>query len=80
MSRLVLVLADQLSPKLCALQEADKARDIVVMSKVRGEADHPKHHPQKIALIFAAMRKFAARLEDDGWDVRYAKLNDPDNA
>jgi len=26
------------------------------------------------------MRKFAARLEDDGWDVRYAKLNDPDNA
>ena len=26
------------------------------------------------------MRKFAARLTDDGWTVRYTRLDDPDNA
>jgi deoxyribodipyrimidine photolyase-related protein len=79
-SRLVLVLGDQLTPDLSALREADRARDVVVMAEVRGEAGRPKHHPKKIALIFAAMRKFAARLEADGWTVAYARLTDPHNA
>ena len=80
MVRLVLVLGDQLSPDLSALRAADKARDVVVMAEVRGEAGSPRHHPKKIALIFAAMRKFAARLEAEGWTVAYARLDDPDNA
>ncbi|MBV7378590.1 cryptochrome/photolyase family protein [Maritimibacter sp. DP4N28-5] len=80
MTRLVLILGDQLSPNLSALEEADKSSDVIVMAEVHGEADSPKHHPQKIALIFSAMRKFAARLEGDGWDVRYARLDDRDNA
>ncbi|MBV7408670.1 cryptochrome/photolyase family protein [Maritimibacter sp. DP1N21-5] len=80
MVRLVLVLGDQLSPELSALAEADRDRDVVVMAEVRGEAGTPKHHPKKIALIFAAMRKFAARLQDEGWTVDYARLEDPANA
>ena len=80
MVRLVLVLGDQLSPELSALQEADKATDIVVMAEVADEAAYVPHHPKKIAFLFAAMRKFAAALRDDGWQVAYTRLYDPDNA
>ncbi len=80
MSRLVLVLGDQLSPSLSALREGDRARDTVVMAEVADEAGYVPHHPKKIALIFAAMRKFAARLEAEGWQVRYTRLDDPGNS
>ncbi|WP_185020642.1 cryptochrome/photolyase family protein [Histidinibacterium lentulum] len=79
MSRLVLILGDQLSPGIRALREADKARDTVVMAEVADEASYVPHHPKKIAFLFAAMRKFAAELEDDGWTVRYTRLDDPAN-
>ncbi|WP_296427758.1 cryptochrome/photolyase family protein [Yoonia sp.] len=77
--RLVLVLGDQLSLSLSALRKADKDSDIVVMAEVMGEAAYVPHHPKKIAFIFAAMRKFAAALRDDGWQVAYTTLDDPDN-
>ena len=77
--RLVLVLGDQLSDGLSALREADPTRDIVVMAEVMDEASYVAHHPKKIAFLFAAMRKFAARLREAGWDVRYTPLDDPDN-
>ena len=80
MTRLVLVLGDQLSRDLSALRKASKDSDIVVMAEVDEETDYVPHHPKKIALIFAAMRKFAAALEEDGWEVRYTRLDDPDNA
>ncbi|MGR3272586.1 cryptochrome/photolyase family protein [Thalassococcus profundi] len=80
MTRLVLVLGDQLSEDLSALKAADRDGDIVVMAEVMTEAEYVEHHPKKIALIFAAMRKFAARMRDDGWDVRYSELDDTENA
>ncbi|MEC7764526.1 MAG: cryptochrome/photolyase family protein [Pseudomonadota bacterium] len=79
-TRLILILGDQLTPTLSALAQADRETDVIVMAEVRGEAGSPKHHPQKIALIFAAMRKFAGALIEDGWTVAYAKLTDKDNA
>lgn len=78
--RLVLVLGDQLTETLSALAQADKARDTVVMAEVADEAAYVQHHPKKIALIFAAMRKFAHALEQDGWTVAYTQLDDTDNA
>lgn len=78
--RLVLVLGDQLTETLSALAQADKARDTVVMAEVADEAAYVRHHPKKIALIFAAMRKFAHALERDGWTVAYTQLDDTDNA
>ncbi|MBE0413610.1 cryptochrome/photolyase family protein [Yoonia sp.] len=80
MVRLVLVLGDQLSHNLSALRKADKGRDIVVMAEVADEASYVPHHPKKIAFTFASMRKFARSLRDDGWQVAYATLDDPDNA
>jgi len=79
-SRLVLVLGDQLSHGLSALKKADKGSDIVVMAEVAEETEYVGHHPKKIALIFAAMRKFSHELRQDGWDVRYTRLDDADNA
>ncbi len=77
--RLVLVLGDQLSPNLSALRKCDKDGDVVVMAEVADEAAYVPHHPKKIAFLFAAMRKFAAKLRDDGWQVAYTTLDDPDN-
>nr|WP_249219274.1 cryptochrome/photolyase family protein [Loktanella sp. SALINAS62] len=71
-----MVLGDQLSPDLSALQKADKATDVVVMAEVADEANYVPHHPKKIAFLFAAMRKFANQLSDDGWTVDYTRLGD----
>ncbi len=79
-TRLVLVLADQLSEGLSALRAADQARDVVVMAEVGEEAGYVPHHPKKIAFLFAAMRKFAARLRAAGWRVAYTALDDPENS
>ena len=77
-TRLVLVLGDQLSPTLSALKAADRDRDVVVMAEVMEEATYVRHHAKKIAFIFSAMRHFAKALEDDGWRVDYTRLDDPD--
>ena len=78
-SRAILILGDQLSPDLAALRDADRDRDLIVMAEVRAEASYVGHHPKKIAFLFAAMRKFAARLAAEGWQVAYTRLDDPDN-
>ncbi|WP_211097169.1 cryptochrome/photolyase family protein [Aliishimia ponticola] len=80
MSRLVLVLGDQLSPELAGLQAADRAADIVVMAEVAEEASYVGHHPKKIAFIFASMRKFAASLRAAGWQVAYSEFDDSENS
>jgi deoxyribodipyrimidine photolyase-related protein len=80
MVRLVLVLGDQLSDGMAALAAADPATDVVVMAEVMAEASYVRHHVKKIAFTFAAMRKFAQRLQDAGWRVLYSRLDDPDNS
>ena len=76
MSRLILVLGDQLSPEVAALKSADKSSDIIAMAEVADEAAYVPHHPKKIAFVFSAMRHFAQALRDDGWTVDYTRLDD----
>ena len=73
------MLGDQLSDGLSALRGLDASVDVVLMAEVRDEATYVKHHKQKIALVFAAMRKFAARLEERGVTVRHVRIDDPAN-
>ena len=80
MSRLILVLGDQLTHSVAALREGDRERDTVVMAEVTTEATYVPHHPKKIAFLFSAMRHFADELRAAGWRVRYTTLDDPDNA
>ncbi len=49
------------------------------MAEVTEEATYVKHHKKKIAFLFAAMRHFAAELEQAGWQVDYVRLDDPGN-
>ncbi|WP_017905799.1 cryptochrome/photolyase family protein, partial [Pseudomonas asplenii] len=78
--RLGLVLGDQLSFDLALLRALDPARDTLLMTEVDGEARYVPHHPQKIVLIFSAMRHFAQALRDRGWRVQYVRLDDPGNS
>ena len=73
------VLGDQLSPGVAALQGLDPARDVVLMAEVMGECTYAPHHPQKIVLVLSAMRHFAAALAARGVVLRYVRLDDPGN-
>ena len=79
MARLILVLGDQLSASLSALAAGEKETDTVVIAEVMAEGTYVRHHPKKIALVLAAMRKFAGHLRAEGWDVAYTRLDDEDN-
>ena len=78
--RLALVLGDQLSFELASLRDLDPANDAILMAEVAEEATYVPHHPQKIALIFSAMRHFAEALRERGWRVLYTRLDDPQNS
>lgn len=71
MTRLVVVLGDQLSTALSSLRHARVGKDRVVMAEVREEACYVPHHPKKIIFLFSAMRHFAETLRRQGWQVDY---------
>ena len=74
-----IVLGDQCSAGLSALQGIDKARDTVLMAEAMGECTYVRHHPKKIVLVLSAMRHFAQALRDRGVQVDYIRLDDPGN-
>lgn len=76
---LILILGDQLNRNIAALKDADPDRDIVLMAEVAEEAGYVRHHKKKIAFLFSAMRHFAKALKEDGWQVHYVRLDDPEN-
>lgn len=69
--RIGLILGDQLTHSLASLRVLDPTCDRILMAEVAAEASYVPHHPQKIALIFSAMRHFAAELRNQGWQVDY---------
>jgi len=77
---LVLVLGDQLSPRLSSLAACDPARDAVLMCEVAEETSYVKHHKKKIVLLFSAMRHSADELAELGWRVFYTRLDDAGNS
>lgn len=78
MRNLRLILGDQLSDCISSLVDI-KPDEKVMICEVMEEATYVKHHPKKIAFLFAAMRHFAIELEEKNIKVRYIKLNDPKN-
>jgi deoxyribodipyrimidine photolyase-related protein len=79
MTTLRLILGDQLTASLASLRHTDKSRDVILLCEVWEEATYVKHHPKKIALLFSAMRHFAAELTAAGYRVDYVRLDDPAN-
>lgn len=79
MSCLRLILGDQLSESISSLSDFQKD-DWILLCEVIEEATYVKHHPKKIAFLFAAMRHFAIEMEAKGFKLRYVKLTDPQNS
>ena len=79
MKTLRLILGDQLDRDLPSLRDIDLAQDIALIAEVMAEVTYVKHHKRKIAFLFSAMRHFAKSLEDDGIQVSYRRLDDPEN-
>ncbi|MGL5446868.1 MAG: cryptochrome/photolyase family protein [Rhabdaerophilum sp.] len=73
------VLGDQLTRSLSSLRDLDPARDMVLMVEVAAEASYVRHHKQKIAFLFSAMRHFAEELRAEGIPVDYVRLDDAGN-
>jgi deoxyribodipyrimidine photolyase-related protein len=79
MTILLPILADQLSLDLASLKAMDRTDAVILMAEVMGEAGAPKHHRKKIAFLFSAMRHHAETLREQGWQVDYVTLDDPEN-
>ncbi|WP_397415793.1 cryptochrome/photolyase family protein [Phenylobacterium sp.] len=79
MSRLRIILGDQLSLGISALTGLDSERDVVLMMEVMEENTYVAHHKQKIVLVLSAMRHFAETLRQAGIAVDYVTLDDPSN-
>ena len=60
----ILVLGDQLSWHNPALNQVDAEHAVVILAEVGEEATYVRHNRHKIALLFSAMRHFAARLRE----------------
>ncbi len=74
-----IVLGDQLNLNISSLADINKKTDAVLMMEVREEATYVKHHPQKIAFIFSAMRHFAEELRQQKIHVHYIDYESADN-
>ncbi len=79
MGVLRVVLGDQVSRGLSALEDLDPSEDVVLMAEVLSECTYVKHHPKKIVLVLSAMRHFAEALRAEGVRVEYTTLDDPAN-
>ncbi|GBR52387.1 deoxyribodipyrimidine photolyase-related protein [Neokomagataea thailandica NBRC 106555] len=77
-STLRLIMGDQLSHDIAALQKCGK-NDLIMLCEVLEEVEYVPHHKQKITLILSAMRHFAQELRDKGHNVHYVALDDTEN-
>ncbi|MDZ7877321.1 MAG: cryptochrome/photolyase family protein [Saprospiraceae bacterium] len=77
--KLRLILGDQLNASHSWFKEKD-ADTLYVLMEVLPETQYVKHHIQKVVGFFLAMRNFSQTLEGQGFNVRYFKLDDADNA
>lgn len=79
LGNLVLVFGDQLSEDLEPFRGFDIQNDAVLMVETEEEATYIPQHKIRIALFFSAMRHFADRLRDKGYNVLYSYLDDRQN-
>ena len=74
-----LILGDQLNSRHTWFQQVDESICYVMM-EIRSETDYANHHIQKVLGFFAAMRQFARELREQGHQLVYFRLQDPENA
>jgi deoxyribodipyrimidine photolyase-related protein len=65
----VWLLGDQLNPDVTPLQSADH----VLLVEAHGFGERLPYHPQKLTLVFSAMRHFRDELRERGYEVTYLR-------
>lgn len=78
MKTLRLILGDQLNQSHSWFQQVRDDNHYVMM-EIRPEATYVRHHIQKVAGFFAAMRRFARHLEEQGHSITYLAFDDESN-
>ncbi|MGB5378816.1 cryptochrome/photolyase family protein [Muriicola sp.] len=78
MKILRLLLGDQLNAEHSWFINTD-ANCIYLMAELKQETSYVTHHIQKVVAFFASMRSFAAFLKEQGHQVHYIKINNPEN-
>ncbi len=73
-SRLILVLGDQLDLKSAALDDFDPKHDTVWMAEVSEESTKVWNSKRRIAMFITAMRHFREALIERGWRVAYHEM------
>ncbi|MFN7118349.1 MAG: cryptochrome/photolyase family protein [Saprospiraceae bacterium] len=73
-----LILGDQLNRHHSWFQQQNDHIHYIFM-ETRYEANYVRHHIQKIVAFFLAMRAFAEELRQQGHQVIYLTLDDPEN-
>ncbi len=79
MKSLRLIMGDQLSREISALEGIAPDSDVVLMAEVLNEVTFSRHHKQKIVLVLSAMRNFAKSLSAEGINVDYICLDEAGN-
>jgi deoxyribodipyrimidine photolyase-related protein len=73
-----LILGDQLNSQHSWFKQPDNTV-VYALFEMRQETDYVKHHIQKVAAFFSAMRHFADELSRNGHRVVYYSINDAHN-
>ena len=75
----MIVHGDQLDAASAAFDGFERDADAVLMMEVIEEASYVPQHKTRLALFFSAMRHFRDDLDEKGFRVHYAALEDPNN-
>ena len=73
-----LILGDQLNHQHTRNQDAND-EVCYFMAEMRQETDYVKHHIQKVVAFFLSMRNFSVWLKNEGVNITYYTLDDPNN-
>ena len=73
--RTIWVLGDQLNRRVGPLAQATPGEDRVLLIEATDKIRSKRWHRQRLHMILAAMRHFAAELEAEGFDVDYRHAN-----
>jgi deoxyribodipyrimidine photolyase-related protein len=73
-----LILGDKINDAHSWFKRTDDCV-ILVLMEMRQETDYVRHHIQKVAAFFAAMRALADHLKSQGHRINYLRRDDPQN-
>jgi deoxyribodipyrimidine photolyase-related protein len=73
-----LVLGDQLNSQHSWFAVTNPSVTYLML-EMRQETDYVAHHIQKVVAFFLSMRHFAQTLQEQGHQVQYLTLDDPQN-